>query len=210
MQVISTEWGNFSSPLIPRTEFDAYLDAESLNPGSRVWQVIYVKNVFITISSIHLFQIFLLSQIFEKLISGMCLGEIVRRVLLKIAQETALFGDTVPPKLRVPYQLRYQRFIPVYYISCNKVAQFSWYIKSCLISMVCNRKKKKKHVYNISDMFSCLAHRIWLSCIKTHLKIMKSSVKNSRKFSRFGFFTVNLFIYCNLKVKFDSSNKFTK
>ncbi|XP_044479267.1 probable hexokinase-like 2 protein [Mangifera indica] len=76
--VISTEWGNFSSPHIPRTEFDAYLDAESLNPGSRI---------------------------FEKLISGMYLGEIVRRVLLKIAQETALFGDTVPPKLRVPYQL---------------------------------------------------------------------------------------------------------
>jgi hexokinase len=48
-----------------------------------------------------------LPQIFEKLISGMYLGEIVRLVLLKMAQETALFGSNVPPKLMTPYSLRY-------------------------------------------------------------------------------------------------------
>ncbi|KAL2499525.1 putative hexokinase-like 2 protein [Abeliophyllum distichum] len=62
-----------------RNEFDASLDTESSNPGSRM---------------------------FEKLISGMYLGEIARRVLLKMAQETALFGDWVPPKLTTPYLLR--------------------------------------------------------------------------------------------------------
>ncbi|KAI9164759.1 hypothetical protein LWI28_001485 [Acer negundo] len=76
--VISLEWGNFSSSHLPVTEFDASIDAESSNPGSRI---------------------------FEKMVSGMYLGEIVRRVLLKMAQETALFGD-VPPKLMVPYLLR--------------------------------------------------------------------------------------------------------
>ncbi|KAK1589354.1 hypothetical protein Q3G72_033115 [Acer saccharum] len=76
--VISLEWGNFSSSHLPVTEFDASIDAESSNPGSRI---------------------------FEKMVSGMYLGEIVRRVLLKMAQQTALFGD-VPPKLMVPYLLR--------------------------------------------------------------------------------------------------------
>uniref|UniRef100_A0A7N2R6T6 Phosphotransferase n=1 Tax=Quercus lobata TaxID=97700 RepID=A0A7N2R6T6_QUELO len=82
LQVISTEWGNFNSIHFPLTEFDSRLYAESPNPGS---------------------------QIFEKLIAGTYLGEIVRRVLLKMAQETALFGDSVPSKLNTLYILR--RFV---------------------------------------------------------------------------------------------------
>ncbi|KAF7809977.1 putative hexokinase-like 2 protein [Senna tora] len=77
--VISTEWENFRSSHLPITQFDVSLDAESSNPGTRI---------------------------FAKLVSGMYLGEIVRRVLLKMAQETGLFGDTVPPKLMIPYQLQ--------------------------------------------------------------------------------------------------------
>ncbi|RHN63091.1 putative phosphotransferase with an alcohol group as acceptor [Medicago truncatula] len=77
--VISMEWGNFNSSHVPLTSFDTILDAESSNSGS---------------------------GIFEKLISGMYLGEIVRHVLLKMAQETALFGGSVPPKLMTPYSLR--------------------------------------------------------------------------------------------------------
>lgn len=46
-------------------------------------------------------------QIYEKLISGMYMGEIVRRVLLKMAQEAYLFADNVPPKLETPDILRY-------------------------------------------------------------------------------------------------------
>jgi len=46
-------------------------------------------------------------QIYEKLISGMYMGEIVRRILLKMAQEASLFGDDVPQKLEIPYILRY-------------------------------------------------------------------------------------------------------
>ncbi|XP_019448343.1 PREDICTED: hexokinase-1-like isoform X3 [Lupinus angustifolius] len=45
-------------------------------------------------------------MIFEKIISGMYLGDIVRRVLLKLAGEADFFGDTVPPKLRIPFILR--------------------------------------------------------------------------------------------------------
>lgn len=41
------------------------------------------------------------------MISGMYLGEIVRRVLCKMAEEAAIFGDTVPPKLKIPFIFRY-------------------------------------------------------------------------------------------------------
>ncbi|KAG6723526.1 hypothetical protein I3842_03G212600 [Carya illinoinensis] len=77
--VINMEWGNFRSSHLPLTEYDEELDVESLNPGE---------------------------QIFEKIISGMYLGDIVRRVLCRMAEEAAFFGDTVPPKLRIPFILR--------------------------------------------------------------------------------------------------------
>ncbi|CAB4318719.1 unnamed protein product [Prunus armeniaca] len=77
--VINMEWGNFRSSHLPLTEYDQALDAESLNPGD---------------------------QIFEKIISGMYLGDIVRRVLCKMAEEASFFGDVVPPKLKVPFILR--------------------------------------------------------------------------------------------------------
>ncbi|KAG7021894.1 Hexokinase-2 [Cucurbita argyrosperma subsp. argyrosperma] len=77
--VINMEWGNFRSSHLPLTEYDHALDLESLNPGE---------------------------QIFEKIISGMYLGEIVRRVLCRMAEEAAFFGDVVPPKLKIPFILR--------------------------------------------------------------------------------------------------------
>ncbi|KAL3679358.1 hypothetical protein R1sor_022314 [Riccia sorocarpa] len=72
VHVINTEWGNFSSPTLPTTFADDELDRESVNPGE---------------------------HIFEKMMSGMYLGDLVRRVLLKLAQDASLFGDTVPEKL---------------------------------------------------------------------------------------------------------------
>ncbi|EXC28700.1 hypothetical protein L484_006996 [Morus notabilis] len=77
--VINMEWGNFRSSHLPLTDYDQALDAESLNPGE---------------------------QIFEKMISGMYLGDIVRRVLCRMAEEADFFGDTVPPKLKIPFILR--------------------------------------------------------------------------------------------------------
>ena len=38
----------------------------------------------------------------------MYLGEIVRRVLLKMAVEAEFFGDTIPSKLEKPFILRYK------------------------------------------------------------------------------------------------------
>ncbi|GAB4852662.1 hexokinase A [Ancistrocladus abbreviatus] len=77
--VINMEWGNFCSSHLPSTEYDMALDAESLNPGE---------------------------QIYEKMISGMYLGEIVRRVLYRMAREAAFFGDAIPEKLERQFALR--------------------------------------------------------------------------------------------------------
>lgn len=106
-QVINMEWGNFRSSHLPLTEFDVVLDAESLNPGEQVLPFIYYRilsiTLFLCIDSAALYP----CQIYEKLISGMYMGEIVRRVLLKMAQDASLFADNVPPKLEIPYIMRY-------------------------------------------------------------------------------------------------------
>ncbi|CAN4086881.1 unnamed protein product [Withania somnifera] len=47
-----------------------------------------------------------LTRIFEKMTSGMYLGEILRRVLLRMAEEAGIFGDEVPPKLKNLFVLR--------------------------------------------------------------------------------------------------------
>lgn len=76
---MNTEWGAFSKEL-PLTEFDREMDAQSINPGE---------------------------QIFEKTISGMYLGEIVRKVLLRMSEEERLFGnDCVFNKLQMLFSLR--------------------------------------------------------------------------------------------------------
>ncbi|KAF7035356.1 hypothetical protein CFC21_046247 [Triticum aestivum] len=77
--VINMEWGNFYSCHLPVTEYDQSLDNESLNPGE---------------------------QIYEKLTSGMYLGEIVRRVLLKLSLQSSIFGEIDRTKLKTHFHLR--------------------------------------------------------------------------------------------------------
>ncbi|CAL9109965.1 unnamed protein product [Musa acuminata var. zebrina] len=76
--VVNMEWGNFWSSHLPRTSYDIALDDESPNRNE---------------------------QGFEKMISGMYLGDIVRRVLYRMAEESDIFLD--PAKnLSVPFILR--------------------------------------------------------------------------------------------------------
>lgn len=76
--VINIEWGNFYSIYLPRTVHDKELDADSPNPNN---------------------------QVFEKLISGMYLGDIVRRVILRMSRESDTF-EAISSKLSVPFILR--------------------------------------------------------------------------------------------------------
>lgn len=112
VQIISTEWGAFSNGL-PLTEFDRDMDAASINPGEQVcFMFLLLVSAFFVIlitNRFHSFFYLLLiidpMQIFEKTIAGMYLGEIVRRVLLKMAEEDALFGESIPEKLATPFAL---------------------------------------------------------------------------------------------------------
>ncbi|XP_069756959.1 hexokinase-1 isoform X2 [Narcine bancroftii] len=72
---INTEWGAFGddgSLEDIRTEFDRELDRGSLNPGK---------------------------QLFEKMISGLYMGELVRLILVKMAKEGLLFEGNITPEL---------------------------------------------------------------------------------------------------------------
>lgn len=68
--IVNTEWGSFDNGLrtLPTTPYDDSLDKESVNPGI---------------------------QMFEKRVSGMFLGEILRRAILALAEdkEAPLFQD---------------------------------------------------------------------------------------------------------------------
>ena len=72
LMIVNTEWGSFDNQLsvLPNTAYDKALDAESVNPGI---------------------------QMFEKRVSGMFLGEILRRAILALHQhpdkKVALFKD---------------------------------------------------------------------------------------------------------------------
>ncbi|KAJ6315604.1 hypothetical protein OIU78_018972 [Salix suchowensis] len=76
---VNMEWGNFWSSHLPRTSYDIDLDSESPNPND---------------------------QGFEKMISGMYLGDIVRRVILRISLESDIFGP-VSSRLSIPFILQY-------------------------------------------------------------------------------------------------------
>ncbi|KAI3894533.1 hypothetical protein MKX03_027563 [Papaver bracteatum] len=87
--IINTEWGAFSKGL-PLTDFDEDMDDASINPGE---------------------------QIFEKTISGMYLGEIVRRVLVKMAEVGNLFGESLPDRLSTPLVLRHVQYLAIFYLT---------------------------------------------------------------------------------------------
>ncbi|KAF9586750.1 glucokinase [Lunasporangiospora selenospora] len=72
--LISIDWGNFDKDkhILPVTIFDNKLDRESTNPGF---------------------------QVFEKMVSGMYLGEITRNILLHLIDHRALFDGTSSPIL---------------------------------------------------------------------------------------------------------------
>ncbi|CAO3701966.1 unnamed protein product [Rhizopus stolonifer] len=73
--IINTEWCDFGAKYLPTTSFDQLLDAQSNNPG------------------IHSF---------EKMTTGMYLGEVVRQVLLYLTKQSVLSFET--ELLSIPYQ----------------------------------------------------------------------------------------------------------
>ncbi|TVU34709.1 hypothetical protein EJB05_16556 [Eragrostis curvula] len=75
--VVNMEWGNFWSSHLPRTPYDISLDDETQNRND---------------------------QGFEKMISGIYLGEVARLVLHRMALESDVFGDAAD-SLSAPFTL---------------------------------------------------------------------------------------------------------
>lgn len=83
--IINTEWGSFDNELkyLPTTEYDVNIDAASTNPGYHM---------------------------FEKRVSGLFLGEILRQILVNLHAQGVIFTqfqgfDQLPDKLRTPFLL---------------------------------------------------------------------------------------------------------
>ncbi|KAJ1986618.1 hypothetical protein H4R33_003247 [Dimargaris cristalligena] len=76
--VINMEWGGFDNDkdVLPLTFFDNGVDRETQNPGK---------------------------QIFEKMISGLYLGEVTRKVLLHLVDRRLLFNGRSSTELNQPY-----------------------------------------------------------------------------------------------------------
>lgn len=87
--IVNTEWGAFGDNGcidFVRTKWDHQIDQNSLNPGK---------------------------QLFEKMISGMYMGELVRLVLIDLVQEKVLFGgqSSEPLRARFAFQTQYVSWI---------------------------------------------------------------------------------------------------
>nr|APW83749.1 hexokinase [Lycium barbarum] len=114
--VINMEWGNFRSSHLPLTAYDHAMDTDSLNPGE---------------------------QIFEKICSGMYLGEILRRVLLRMAEEAGIFGDEVPPKLKNSFILRTPEMSAVHHDTSSDLRVVGDKLKDILeISNTCLKTRR--------------------------------------------------------------------
>ncbi|RWS08560.1 Hexokinase-2-like protein [Dinothrombium tinctorium] len=80
--IINTEWGAFGDNRVldfVRTEWDEEVDQQSLNPGK---------------------------QLFEKMISGMYMGELVRCVLVSLVKKNLIFNGVGSEKLFTPHAFK--------------------------------------------------------------------------------------------------------
>ncbi|XP_021277695.1 hexokinase-1-like [Herrania umbratica] len=152
--VINMEWGNFRSSHLPLTEYDQELDADSLNPGE---------------------------QIFEKMISGMYLGEIVRRVLYKMAEEAEFFGDTVPPKLKIPFILRTPHMSAVHHDTSPDLKVVATKLKD-ILEISNTSLKMRKIIVELCDIVAARGARLSAAGIVGILKKLgRDTVKDGEK-----------------------------
>ncbi|GBL91582.1 Hexokinase-1 [Araneus ventricosus] len=92
--IINTEWGAFGdnkSLEFVRTDFDRDIDENSLNKGK---------------------------QLFEKMISGMYMGEIVRRIVCQLASEGQVFENKLSEKFKTPYKFK-SKYVSYIESDCN-------------------------------------------------------------------------------------------
>ncbi|EYU46224.1 hypothetical protein ABFS82_04G062500 [Erythranthe guttata] len=129
--VVNMEWGNFWSSHLPRTSYDVDLDADSPNPND---------------------------QGFEKMISGMYLGDIVRRVILRMSLESDVFG-LISSKLHVPFILRTPMIAAMHEDDSPNLEEVGRILQDTLeISEV--PLNVRKLVVKVCDVVTCRAARL--------------------------------------------------
>ncbi|KAG6388520.1 hypothetical protein SASPL_149948 [Salvia splendens] len=149
---INMEWGNFRSSHLPLTEYDNAMDADSLNPGE---------------------------QIFEKLISGMYLGEILRRVLLRLAEEACFFGDEIPAKLKSPFILRTPEMSAMHHDTSPDLKVVDDKLKSVL-EISHTSVKKRRVVVELINIISSRGARLAAAGILGVLKKLGKDVSKEK------------------------------
>ncbi|KAI3849982.1 hypothetical protein MKX03_035961 [Papaver bracteatum] len=152
--VINTEWANFRSSHLSVTEYDEALDKDSLNVGE---------------------------QIFERIISGMYLGDIVRRVLCKMAEEAGVFGDIVPPKLRSRFILRTPEMSAMHHDTSRDLRVVGSKLKD-IFGISDTSLETRRVVVELCDIFATRATRLSAAGILSILmKMGKDMVKEGEK-----------------------------
>ncbi|KAH0926066.1 hypothetical protein HID58_018322, partial [Brassica napus] len=138
--VVNMEWGNFWSSHLPRTSYDIDLDAESSNPNDMG---------------------------FEKIIAGLYLGDIVRRVILRMSQVSDIFGPT-SPMLSEPYVLRTNSVSAMHEDDTPELQEVARILKDLGVSEV--PLKVRKLVVKICDVVTRRAGRLAAAGIAGILK----------------------------------------
>ncbi|KAG2328419.1 hypothetical protein Bca52824_011147 [Brassica carinata] len=138
--VVNMEWGNFWSSHLPRTSYDIDLDAESSNPNDTG---------------------------FEKMIAGLYLGDIVRRVILHMSQVSDIFGPT-SSLLSEPYVLRTNSVSAMHEDDTHELREVARILKDLGVSEV--PLKVRKLVVKICDVVTRRAGRLAAAGIAGILK----------------------------------------
>ncbi|CAF2097785.1 unnamed protein product [Brassica napus] len=138
--VVNMEWGNFWSSHLPRTSYDIDLDAESSNPNDMG---------------------------FEKIIAGLYLGDIVRRVILRMSQVSDIFGPT-SPMLSELYVLRTNSVSAMHEDDTPELQEVARILKDLGVSEV--PLKVRKLVVKICDVVTRRAGRLAAAGIAGILK----------------------------------------
>ncbi|XP_057519491.1 hexokinase-1-like [Amaranthus tricolor] len=150
--VINMEWGNFQSSKLPLTDYDYALDYNSPNSGE---------------------------QIYEKMISGMYLGEIVRRVLCHMAEEASFFGNTVPPKLLIPFILRTPHMSAMHHDSSPDLSVVGSKMVDILEILPLSLKKRKV-IHKLCNIVASRGARLAAAGILGILKVLgRDTLSNS-------------------------------
>ncbi|XAR62363.1 Hexokinase [Bertholletia excelsa] len=131
VMVVNMEWGNFWSSHLPRTSYDIDLDADSPNPND---------------------------QGFEKMISGMYLGDLVRRVILRMSRESDIFGP-VSSRLSVPFILRTPLMASMHEDNSPDLSEVARILKD-ILEIPDVPIKVRKLVVNVCDVVTRRAARL--------------------------------------------------